>query len=354
MAITLKQLAKKLDLTWSGQAELLITRSCGLKNLKPGGIGFLADAPSIANVATPNDVQKSISKGLEAIPTESVAMIVPKAMKSDQHNLIYSDDPLTSHIAATKILHPSWKPEPKIHPTAVIGKDVTLGNDIAIEPYAVIYDEVTIGDRTIVHAGAVIMKGSTIGADSIIHPGVVICENSVIGNQVILHPGSIIGADGHGYYQRNGHNKKIPQVGKVILGDEVEIGACTTVDRGRLEDTIIKHGSKLDNQVQIGHNVELGDQALISAQSAIGGSTKTGSHLILGGQSGIKDHVQVGNHVTAVARSVITAKTDDKSVVGGMPARPVNEWRKTQVLIHQLDELHARIKKLEKVTRLQE
>ncbi|MGA1153462.1 MAG: UDP-3-O-(3-hydroxymyristoyl)glucosamine N-acyltransferase [bacterium] len=198
-----------------------------------------------------------------------------------------------------------------------------------------------------IHAGCVLMTDAVIGENCEIFPKAVVQEDCIIGDRVILQSGSVIGADGHGYFQREGVNQKIPQVGRVVIEDDVEIGANTTVDRARFTDTVIKAGSKIDNQVQIAHNVVIGEHALISAQSAIGGSATIGHHLIMGGQTGIRDNVQVGNHVTAVARSVITSNIADKEVVGGMPSRPVSQWRKTQALIHRLEELFDRLKKVE-------
>ena len=191
------------------------------------------------------------------------------------------------------------------------------------------------------------MSEVVIGSDCILYPNVVVHDRSNIGSRVIIQSGAIIGSDGHGYFQRKGVNYKIPQIGIVCIEDDVEVGACTTIDRARFHKTIIKQGSKLDNQVQIAHNVTVGEQALISAQSAVGGSVKAGHHLILGGQSGIRDNVQIGNNVTAVARAVITSNTQDNEVLGGMPGRPVNQWRKLQSLITRLGELFERVRKLE-------
>ena len=191
------------------------------------------------------------------------------------------------------------------------------------------------------------MSEVVIGSDCILYPNVVVQDRSNIGNRVIIQSGAIIGSDGHGYFQRKGVNYKIPQIGIVCIEDDVEVGACTTIDRARFHKTVIKQGSKLDNQVQIAHNVTVGEQALISAQSAVGGSVKAGHHLIMGGQSGIRDNVQIGNNVTAVARAVITSNTQDNEVLGGMPGRPVNQWRKLQSLINRLGELFERVRKLE-------
>ena len=191
------------------------------------------------------------------------------------------------------------------------------------------------------------MSDVVIGADCTFYPNAVVQDRSEIGDRVILQSGAVIGSDGHGYFQREGVNRKIPQLGIVRLENDVEVGACTTIDRARFRTTIIKQGSKLDNQVQIAHNVSLGEQALVSAQSAVGGSVKAGHHLIMGGQSGIRDNVIVGNNVTAVIRAVITANTLDKEVLGGMPGRPVSQWRQLQSLINRLAELFDRVRKLE-------
>ena len=191
------------------------------------------------------------------------------------------------------------------------------------------------------------MSNSIIGNECIFFPNVVIQDRTIIGDRVILQSGAVIGSDGHGYYQREGINKKIPQVGNVYIEDDTEIGACTTIDRARFKTTLIRRGSKIDNQVQIAHNVVLGEQALISAQSAIGGSVTTGEKLIMGGQSGIKDNIEIGKNVTVIARAVVTANTKDKEVLGGMPGRPISQWRRIQALINRLAELFDRVKKLE-------
>ena len=222
-----------------------------------------------------------------------------------------------------------------------IGKNVILG------PNVVIYEDVIIGENTTIHAGVIIMSKCLVGKDCTFFPNVVIQDGTQIGDRVILQSGVVVGSDGHGFFQRDGINKKIPQIGTVSIEDDVELGACTTIDRARFKKTIIKRGSKLDNQVQIAHNVLIGENALISAQSAIGGSVKTGNQLIMGGQSGIVDNVKIGEKVTVIARAVVTSNTKSKEILGGMPGRPVSQWRKIQSLINRLNELFARIKKLE-------
>ncbi len=350
---TLKKLAKKLKVEFLGNENLQINHVCGLESLKPGGLAYLSSPGGINNVPTPRGMSRQIEVNFDEKNIGQVALIVSPDVNLPNYNLLICNDPLAAHVEATKILNPTelkitgFTTNSSIHPSSVISKGVKLGKNVFVGPKVVIYDGVQIGENTILHSGVVIMSNVIVGSDCIFFPNVVIHDKSEIGDRVILSSGAVIGSDGHGYFQRDGINYKIPQIGNVNIEDDVEIGACTTIDRARFETTIIKKGSKIDNQVQIAHNVSLGDQSLISAQSAIGGSVKTGSHLILGGQSGIRDHVNIGNNVTVVARAVITSNTSDKAVIGGMPGRPVTQWRKLQSLINRLAELFERVRKLE-------
>ena len=351
--LSLKKLSKKLNLKFVGNGNLKITHVCGFDSLKPGGLAYLTLPEGIPSVPTPAGMSKHINSNLEKINFSQVAFIVSPESYYTNQNLILSDDPLASHVAATKIINPQNTKIPEntkklnIHPSAYISKSAKLGKNVIVGPKVVIYDGVKIGENTVIHSGVVIMSDTVIGNDCIFYPNAVIQERSIIKDRVILQSGAVIGADGHGFFQRNGVNEKIPQVGNVLLESDVEIGACTTIDRARFHTTVIKCGSKLDNQVQIAHNVILGENALISAQSAIGGSVKTGNNLMMGGQSGIRDNVEIGQKVTVVARAVITANTKDKETLGGMPGRPVTQWRKLQSLINRLSELFDRVRKLE-------
>ena len=343
---TLEELANQLDLPFSGKPSLKLTHACGLDQLGPGGIAYLTSASGLSSVPTPRGIHRKHHHE-EEIRGDEIAVIVPVDTNAEGRNFLFAHDPLVAHIKATDLLHPLQYPKAQVHPTATLGDNVQLGENVWIGPLVVLYDGVRVGSRSIIHAGCVLMTDAMLGEDCELFPKVVVQEDCIIGDRVILQSGSVIGADGHGYFQREGFNQKIPQVGCVVIEDDVEIGANTTVDRARFTYTVIKAGSKIDNQVQIAHNVVVGEHALISAQSAIGGSATIGHHLILGGQTGIRDNVQVGNHVTAVARSVITSNITDKEIVGGMPSRPVAQWRKTQALIHRLEELFDRLKKLE-------
>ena len=352
-SFTLKEIAEKLDLEYSGNSDLCITHVCGIDKLQSGGLAFLNSPGGLTSVPTPAGMARNAATNVDQMESTQVAVIVSPEMKNEEHNLLLSSDPLATHVAVARMLHPVPLEIPglsennQIHPTAVLGKNVELGENVLIAPNVVLYDGVKIGDRTVLHAGVVVMSDTSIGSDCMIFPNAVIQYQCEIGDRVIVQSGAVIGADGHGYFQRKGVNHKIPQVGNVKIEDDVEIGACTTIDRARFRTTTVGQGSKVDNQVQIAHNVVIGEQALISAQTAVGGSVQAGHHLILGGQSGIKDNVLVGNHVTAVARSVITATTQDNEVVAGMPGRQLDRWRYTQSLINRLAELFDRVRKLE-------
>lgn len=351
MTCTLKELSEKFGVSFSGNGDLVLTHACGLDNLSPGGVGYITDPKGLARVPLPSGAgtMRKTSSGIEEITADQVAIVVSPEVQSPSHNLIFHKDPLALHVQITNYLHPPPVPEQATHPTAVAGKNVVLGKDITLDAHVVLYDNVTIGDNTILRAGVVVMGDTTIGKDCILYPNVVIREKCHIGDRVIIHPGAVIGADGFGFFQRDGINLKIPQVGGVIIEDDVEIGACSAIDRGRLENTIIRQGSKIDNQVQIAHNVEVGAHSLISGQSAIGGSTKTGHHLILGGQSGIRDNIKVGNHVTVAARGAVSTPTRDNAVLGGSPAIDLEKFRRIVVFVNSLETLYERVKRMEEL-----
>ena len=348
MEYTIEELSKTLGLKMSGDRNTTINHVCGMDNLKPGGLGYITNPTELANLPTPKGVFDARRINLDDIDIpDNTAIIVPPDIKSQRYSLIFSNDPLAHHVQATELLHDFPGKTGQIHPDAFIGKNVIIGNGVTIDPKVVVYDNVKIGDHTTIRSGVVVMNNSKIGDNCVIFPNVTIRENCQIGNRVILHPGVVIGADGYGFFQRDKKNIKIPQVGIVVIEDDVEIGACTTIDRARFDKTIIRKGCKLDNLIHIAHNVELGEHSLITAQSGIAGSVKTGHHLMMGGQSGIADNLTIGNHVTMLARTLITSKTEDQSAVAGMPSRPIKAWRQIQALINSLDGLFERMKRLE-------
>ncbi|MGA1826016.1 MAG: UDP-3-O-(3-hydroxymyristoyl)glucosamine N-acyltransferase [bacterium] len=231
---------------------------------------------------------------------------------------------------------------------AIIGKNVRFGKNISIKSGAIIGDNVDIGNEVIIHPGVIIGAHSTISDNSILYPNVVIYPGIIIGKRVIIHAGVVIGSDGFGFAQDSEHLYKVPQVGKCIIEDDVEIGANTTIDRATIGDTVIGSGTKIDNLVQIGHNAVIGKNCIIVAQSAIAGSSKLGNGVIIGGQSAISGHVNVGDGVILAAKSGITKDTPSGTVLGGIIGRPIKEWRRSEVATRNLPKLQNEIRLLSK------
>jgi UDP-3-O-[3-hydroxymyristoyl] glucosamine N-acyltransferase len=236
-----------------------------------------------------------------------------------------------------------------IHPTAVVAPLAKIAPSASIGPYAVIGEDARIGDHTQIGAHCIVGAGSWIGDNCRIHPGVTLYANMRIGNRVEIHAGAVVGADGFGYAYGEGRHWKFPQVGIVEIGDDVEIGANTTIDRGSLDDTRIADGVKVDNLVHIGHNVQIGAHTVIAAQTGISGSSVLGHHVIVGGQVGIADHCTLEDNSIAGAQAGIpTGKTiRSGQVVWGTPARPLDRFKEQYVWFARLPELGARIKELE-------
>lgn len=348
MKNTLQELSKQFGFTYSGNDKFQITNSCSIDNPTAGGLCYLTHPSGLSNLKTPQGVFNNQQKNLSELHAEiGCVIIVPNETKFPGVTLIYSDDPLQLHSNITDVLYPSPKSNTLIHQNVSIGENVRIGEEVVLYPGVVLYDNVILGDKTILHAGVVIMNNTTLGSECRIYPNVTIREGSILGDRVIIHSGSTIGADGFGYYQRDGKNLKIPQVGNVIIEDDVEIGACTTIDRARFNHTLIGEGSKLDNLVHIAHNVTLGKQCLLTAQSGIAGSVTTGDELMMGGQSGIRDNLKIGRSVKLLARTLVSSKMDDNEIVGGMPARPISKWRQTQAMINSLDSLFERTRLIE-------
>ena len=242
-----------------------------------------------------------------------------------------------------------------IHPTAIIDPSVTLGKEVTIGPYAVLDRGVTVGDHTIVGTHCFIGFECSIGANCRIDPSCVIRERCQLGNRVILQSGVIVGSCGFGYItDKNGYHQKLEQMGNVLLEDDVEIGANTTIDRSRFKTTVIRKGSKIDNLVQIAHNVEVGAYNLIAAQTGIAGSAKTGRHVMLGGQVGILGHIELEAGTMVATRGGVS-KSLKAGKYRGSPAIPIVEYNRQEIYIRRLKDYVDRIKLLEeKIVRLEE
>lgn len=227
------------------------------------------------------------------------------------------------------------------------GADVRIGPDASIWPFVTLGDRVRIGARVTLYPGVFIGDDSTVGDDCVLYPNVTVRERCTIGSRVIIHSGTVIGSDGFGYVQQNGQHHKIPQLGTVIIEDDVELGANVTVDRATFGQTVIKRGTKVDNLVQIAHNVTVGEHNILVAQVGIAGSTTLGSHVIVGGQAGLADHLEIGDRVMIAARSGVNRSLAAGQVVSGAPAMPHEVSIKAQAVVPRLPELRQQVRDLE-------
>ncbi len=264
--------------------------------------------------------------------------------------IIKAENPSIAFSKVINLLFPDRIPHPKgVHPTAIIEKKASLGKNAAIGPYAVVREGASIGDGTIIYPFCYIGKNTKLGENCIIYPGVTIREEITVGDRVIIHPGAIIGGDGFGYDIDKGVAFKIPQIGAVIIEDDVEIGSNVTIDRARFSKTVIGAGTKIDNLVQIAHNVEIGSNCIIVAQVGISGSSRLGKNVILGGQVGVAQHVELADGVQVGAKSVVFKSFPEKgAVLWGTPAKPIRLAKRLNAATSLLPKLYARLNILER------
>ncbi|MGO9275781.1 MAG: UDP-3-O-(3-hydroxymyristoyl)glucosamine N-acyltransferase [Terriglobia bacterium] len=258
------------------------------------------------------------------------------------------EHPKLAFVRAVEVLCPSPKPDPGIHPSAVVAADAVLAADVSVGPNVVIERGAKIGAGTRLDAGVVIGAGTEVGTDCRFHPRVVVYPGARIGNRVILHAGVVIGSDGFGYVLAEGRYHKFPQLGRAILEDDVEIGSNSTVDRGSLGTTVIGQGTKIDNLCQVAHNVTIGRHCVIAAQTGIAGSVEIGNYVVMAGQVGIADHIRIEDNVQIGGHSAIFPGKIVRrgSVVWGSPARPIGDYKKQQACLAQLPRLIEKVKEL--------
>jgi UDP-3-O-[3-hydroxymyristoyl] glucosamine N-acyltransferase len=281
--------------------------------------------------------------------TGAGAVIVPRNFDQEASvNLIKSDNPRLAFAKMMNLWFPASRPSENISHKASIGQNVSFGKAVCLGPFAVIEDNVTIGSRVIIHPHAVIGNGVTIGDDVEIYPNVTILDRCIIGNRVIIHAGTVVGSDGFGFVPDGEKHYKIPQLGIVQIDDDVEIGACNTIDRATFGKTWIKSGVKTDNHVQIAHNVVIGENTLIVAQVGIAGSATIGKNVILAGQAGIGGHITIGDFVTVGPQAGVTRSVPKGKVVSGTPEMPHKLWLRVSQVIPRLPELKRKINDIEK------
>jgi UDP-3-O-[3-hydroxymyristoyl] glucosamine N-acyltransferase len=288
--------------------------------------------------------------GAAAVASRAGAILVGpgEEQQLEGRDLLQCEEPYLAFARVLELFHPPRRPSPGVHPSAILGDGVRLGDGVAIGPLAVLGDGVRVGARTVVGAGCVLGPQAEVGDDCLLHPHVVIEDRCRVGDRCILHSGVVIGSDGFGFATSAGTHHKVPQVGVAVLEDDVELGANVCVDRATLGQTRICRGAKVDNLVQIAHNVEIGEGSLLVSQVGIAGSTRIGHHAIFGGQAGAVGHVTVGDNVVVTARGGVMKDLPDGVMVSGMPARPTREWTRANANLYRLDALRQRLAELER------
>jgi len=334
----LKELAEFVGGTVVGDGEVEITGLSSIDEAEAGQITFIANPKYLRKLGE----------------TRASAIIVSDKVTTADKPLICAANP---QLAFAKILTLFFvKPyQPKgIDPNARISPTAQLGKDLTIYPYVYIGDRCRIEDRVTLYPGVYVGEDTVIGEDSILHPNVSVYSGSAIGKRVILHSGVVIGADGFGFVKDGKTNVKITQVGKVMIEDDVEVGANSTIDRAALGQTIIRRGVKIDNLVQVAHNVEIGEDSMIIAHVGIAGSTKIGKNVILAGQVGVVGHIEIGDNVMVGAQSGVGQNLPSGQAFSGSPAFPHREWLRAVNIFQKLPEMkktltdiEARLKKVE-------
>ncbi len=335
MKFTLEQISKYINGEILGNSDVEISNIAKIEEAKDGDISFLSNLKYTPYIYTTKASAVIVNK--DFVPEKPIKTNLIKVEDSYQafSTLLEAINPI---IEKNGIEQPNF-----IHPSATIGKDVYIG------AFAYIGENVVIEDGTKIYPHAYIGDNTTIGKNTQIFSNVSVYHNCIIGNFVTIHSGTVIGADGFGFAPNNGKSfQKVPQIGNVIIEDYVEIGANTSIDRATLGSTIIRKGVKLDNFIQVAHNVEIGENTVIAAHTGISGSSKIGSNCMIGGQVGMAGHIKVGNNVKVGAQSGIINDVADNQILIGSPALPYRNFKKSSILFKNLEDLYKRIIELEK------
>jgi len=332
MRFKLGEVAEQVGGELTGDPDTVITGISGIKEAREGDITFLAN-PKYASLA------KS---------TKASAIITSFDDIESDKPLIKAKNPSLIFAKAIGLFSPQNIKHPQgIHPTALISSNVSIAKGVSIGAYAIIEEGTSIDEGTIIYAGCYIGYQSKIGKNCLIYPHVSIREGTEIGNKVIIHSGAAIGNDGFGFAMVKGMQEKIPQIGKVVIEDDVEIGANVTIDRARFDKTLIGKGTKIDNLVQIAHNVVTGDNCIIISQVGISGSTTLGEGVILAGQVGVVGHITIGNKAIVAAQAGVTKSVKSGEMVSGYPAKPHKDAKRINACLQRLPDFYKKIKNLE-------
>jgi UDP-3-O-[3-hydroxymyristoyl] glucosamine N-acyltransferase len=336
----LAEIAEQLGLTLQGDGNTEITGIASLEHASKGEISFLAD--------------KKLAKSLQT--TKASAVIVQELPADDTTDSsiswLLSSNPYLSFAHLTALFNDAPKYQASVHPSALIDASATIGKNVVIGANVMIGAHSVIGDNCIIETNTVISERCVLGDDCHLHANVTLYHNVIVGNQVIIHSGAVLGADGFGFAPQSGQYKwqKIYQLGGVRIGNRVEIGANSCIDRGALADTIVHDGVIIDNLVHIAHNCEVGDNSALAAYVGVAGSVKIGKNCTFAGKVGISGHLEIADNCHFAGMTVVTGTVKEPGAYAtGTAMMPVREWRKSAVRFSQLDDMYARLRKLEKI-----
>ncbi|MCI0461108.1 MAG: UDP-3-O-(3-hydroxymyristoyl)glucosamine N-acyltransferase [Gemmataceae bacterium] len=333
MSVTLRQLAELVQGTVQGDGDLPISGARPLGEAEPGDITFVEDAR--------NAIQLHRSR--------ASAAVVPSSVQPNGLPLIQVADPLTAFVQVVRHLHGRPEPPPRgIDPRASVHPSAVIGAEPSIHPFAVIEEGTVIGARCRIHAGVVIGRFCRLGDDVTLYPNAVLYDGTVLGDRVTVHASAVLGADGFGYRFHDGRHAKVPQLGHVEVGDDVEIGAGTTIDRATFGVTRIGLGSKIDNQVQVGHNCKVGRHNLLVSQVGIAGSSSTGDYVVLAGQVGVVGHVHIGDGAVVGAQSGVHRDVPAGQRMLGSPILPESEQKRVWVSMGRIPQMYRDVERIKK------
>lgn len=328
----LKELAEWVGGVVVGDGDVEITGVAPIEGAREGEITFVANPKYLPKL---NDTRAS-------------AVIVSKGITSAQKNLICVDNPYLAFAKVLQLFHPRAYEAKGVDPRAWVSPQAKVGRDVTIYPFVYVGDRSEIGDRVILYPGVYVGEDVVIGEDSILYANVSVYARSVIGKRAILHSGVVIGSDGFGFVKEGRRNLKIPQVGIVEIGDDVEVGANTTIDRAAMGKTVIGRGVKIDNLVQVAHNVTIGEDSIIVAQVGISGSTRIGQNVTLGGQVGVAGHLKIGDNVMVGAQSGVAQDLPPNGAYTGSPAIDHREFLRMALSLPKVPGMRKSLSELEK------
>lgn len=322
-----------------GDLEVATVRS--LENAGPGDLAFVRAARYVA-------AGRESRAGAFVVPADLRDKSFGKTTEGHERPRLVVDNADVAIIRILERLHPPTVLPPGTHPTAVVDETAGVDPSAHIGPYAVVGANAVIGARSVVHAHCVVGDNARLGEDVVLHPHVVLYADTELGDRVIVHSGTVIGADGFGYATQGGVHLKVPQVGRAVLGEDVEVGALSAVDRAALDETRIGKGTKIDNLVQVGHNVILGQGCILCGKAGISGSTQAGNYVVFGGASGAIGHLNISDGVQVAGLSMAVKSYEPGQQVSGIPAVPIKEAHRRTALLGRLGEAFRRLRRLEK------